>query len=68
MLRDTAKLLFADNKGLLAMDDSNPTCNKRFAQLEIPQTVEARRATSISARVFISCLPRILLSESANRS
>jgi fructose-bisphosphate aldolase class I len=36
--------LFADNKGLLAMDESNPTCNKRFASLGIPQTEEARRA------------------------
>ena len=26
------------------MDESNPTCNKRFARLGIPQTVEARRA------------------------
>jgi fructose-bisphosphate aldolase, class I len=26
------------------MDESNPTCNKRFARLEIPQTEEARRA------------------------
>ena len=26
------------------MDESNPTCNKRFAKLNIPQTVEARRA------------------------
>jgi len=26
------------------MDESNPTCNKRFAALEIPQTEEARRA------------------------
>jgi fructose-bisphosphate aldolase, class I len=43
-LRDTAKSLFADNKGLLAMDESNGTCNKRFAKLGIPQTVEARRA------------------------
>ena len=25
------------------MDESNPTCNKRFAKLGIPQTVEARR-------------------------
>ena len=31
-------------KGLLAMDESNPTCNRRFAKLGIPQTVEARRA------------------------
>jgi fructose-bisphosphate aldolase class I len=44
MLTDTAKALFADHKGLLAMDESNPTCNKRFAMLGIPQTVEARRA------------------------
>jgi fructose-bisphosphate aldolase class I len=43
-LRDTVTTLFADNKGLLAMDESDPTCNKRFAQLGIPQTVEARRA------------------------
>jgi fructose-bisphosphate aldolase class I len=43
-LQDTARLLVADDKGLLAMDESNPTCNKRFAVLGIPQTVEARRA------------------------
>ena len=36
--------LFAENKGLLAMDESNGTCNKRFAELGIPQTEEARRA------------------------
>ena len=44
LLKDTAKLLLADHKGLLAMDESTPTCNKRFASLGIPQTVEARRA------------------------
>jgi len=43
-LRDTAMMLFADNKGLLAMDESNPTCNRRFACLGIPQTEETRRA------------------------
>jgi fructose-bisphosphate aldolase class I len=26
------------------MDESNPTCNARFAKLGIPQTVAARRA------------------------
>ena len=41
---DTAKMLVADDKGLLAMDESNPTCNKRFAKLGIPQTEEARRS------------------------
>jgi len=44
LLIDTAKTLVADDKGLLAMDESNPTCNKRFAKLGIPQTEEARRA------------------------
>jgi fructose-bisphosphate aldolase class I len=43
-LMDTAKALVADDKGLLAMDESNPTCNKRFARLWIPQTEEARRS------------------------
>jgi fructose-bisphosphate aldolase class I len=41
---ETARTLVADDKGLLAMDESNPTCNKRFAKLGIPQTEEARRA------------------------
>ena len=41
---DTARKLVADDKGLLAMDESIPTCNKRFAVLGIPQTVETRRA------------------------
>lgn len=40
----TANSLVADNKGILAMDESNPTCNKRFAALGIPQTEETRRA------------------------
>jgi fructose-bisphosphate aldolase class I len=43
-LRDTAQALVADDKGLLAMDESTPTCNKRFAALGIPQTEETRRA------------------------
>ena len=43
-LMDTARALVADDKGVLAMDESNPTCNKRFTKLNIPQTLEARRA------------------------
>jgi len=42
-LVDTARTLVAADKGLLAMDESNPTCNRRFAKLGIPQTVESRR-------------------------
>ena len=40
----TARALVAGDKGLLAMDESNPTCNRRFAAQGIPQTEEARRA------------------------
>ena len=43
-LVDTARSLVADDKGLLAMDESTPTCDKRFARLGVPQTEEARRA------------------------
>ena len=39
----TAKSLMANDKGLLAMDESNSTCNRRFAKLGIPETEEARR-------------------------
>ena len=41
-ITDTAKALVSDSKGILAMDESNPTCNKRFAALGIPGTVELR--------------------------
>jgi fructose-bisphosphate aldolase class I len=43
-LIDTARTLVAGGKGLLAMDESTGTCNKRFASAGIPQTEEARRA------------------------
>jgi fructose-bisphosphate aldolase class I len=54
-LRDTARALVVGDKGLLAMDESNPTCNKRFARLGIPQTEEARRAY----RELIVTTPRL---------
>jgi len=41
---DTAKTLVAAHKGLLAIDECNPACNKRFALLKILRTEEARRA------------------------
>jgi fructose-bisphosphate aldolase class I len=54
-LIDTARALVVGDKGLLAMDESNPTCNKRFARLGIPQTEEARRAY----RELIVTTPRL---------
>jgi len=44
VLIDTAKNLLANDKGLLAIDESNSTCNERFALLEIPQNEEKRLA------------------------
>jgi fructose-bisphosphate aldolase class I len=43
-LIDTARRLVGAGRGLLAMDESNGTCNKRFAALGIAQTEEKRRA------------------------
>nr|WP_086018147.1 class I fructose-bisphosphate aldolase [Singulisphaera acidiphila] len=43
-LVDTSRMLVAGDKGLLAMDESTPTCDKRFARSAIPQTEEARHA------------------------
>jgi fructose-bisphosphate aldolase class I len=43
-LIETAGRLVAGDKGLLAMDESTHTCNTRFAEAGIPQTIEYRRA------------------------
>ena len=43
-LAPTVQAMMAPDKGLLAMDESNPTCHKRFAALGIPQTEKSRRA------------------------
>lgn len=43
-LAATAQALVGGARGLLAMDESTSTCNKRFAACGIAQTEEARRA------------------------
>ena len=43
-LRATAQAMVTPGKGILAMDESNATCNKRFEKLGIPTTEERRRA------------------------
>ncbi|MEO8614998.1 MAG: class I fructose-bisphosphate aldolase [Luteolibacter sp.] len=55
LLMETARTLMAGGKGLLAMDESDPTCNRRFENLGIPQTVEARHAY----RELIATTPRL---------
>jgi fructose-bisphosphate aldolase class I len=42
-LEATAKMMVANSKGLMAIDESTGTCNKRFAKWGIPQTAEVRR-------------------------
>lgn len=43
ILKETISQIFEGNKGLLAMDESTETCNKRFAAAGIEQTPEMRR-------------------------
>jgi len=43
-LAHTVKALFAGDKGLLAMDESTHTINKRFEEVGIPTTIEYHRA------------------------
>jgi fructose-bisphosphate aldolase class I len=43
VLKQTIVELFSNHKGLLAMDESVSTCNKRFAAAGIPETIEMRR-------------------------
>ena len=43
ILSDTANKMVARGKGILAMDESHPTCNNRFEKLNIPTTEENRR-------------------------
>lgn len=54
-LKHTAAALMAGDKGLLAMDESLPTCNKRFKAAGIPQTEEYRR----KYRQLIVTTPRL---------
>jgi fructose-bisphosphate aldolase, class I len=71
ILLDTADILMADGKGLLAMDESSPTCNKRFAVYDIDQTPQTRRdyrellVSTIGLGEFIS--GTILYEETVNQ-
>jgi fructose-bisphosphate aldolase, class I len=69
-LTDTAKAMMAGDKGLLAMDESIPTCNKRFAELGIPQTEESRRAYRdliVNTPNLGSCISGAILSDETIR-
>jgi fructose-bisphosphate aldolase class I len=69
-LIETARSLVANSKGLLAMDESNPTCNKRFASLGISQTEETRRAYReliITTPSLSECISGVILYEETIR-
>jgi len=63
-LIETVRMLLADHKGLLAMDESNGTCNKRFAAVGIAETEAARRAYReliITTRGLGECVSGVIL-------
>ena len=63
-LVETARALVADDKGLLAMDESTATCNDRFAALGIPLTAEARnryREMIVTTPDLSTCISRTIL-------
>jgi len=43
----TARTLVGGDKGLLAMDESNRTCNKRFAGVGIPPECVCQRVVPL---------------------
>jgi len=70
LLTSTARALVAEDRGILAMDESNATCNKRFAALGIPQTEEARRAYRemlVTTPQLGECLSGVILYEETIR-
>ena len=42
-LEEIATYIVADGKGILAADESNPTCGKRFDSIGVESTEENRR-------------------------
>jgi fructose-bisphosphate aldolase, class I len=69
-LTDIASNMMAGDKGLLAMDESISTCNRRFAAVGIPQTEEYRRAYRdliVTTPDLASCISGAILSDETIR-
>ena len=45
-LSEIASYIVSEGKGILAADESNPTCTKRFESIGVESTEETRRAVS----------------------
>ena len=52
-IEDIAAFIVADGKGILAADESNPTCGKRFDSIGVESTEENR-----SCLLYTSPSPR----------
>jgi fructose-bisphosphate aldolase class I len=60
----TAQAMVVNGKGLLAMDESTGTCDKRLAAAQIPQTVDMRRAYRellLTAPGLSACVSGVIL-------
>ena len=42
-IEEVANYIVADGKGILAADESNPTCGKRFDSIGVDSNEESRR-------------------------
>ncbi|MBU2409528.1 MAG: fructose-bisphosphate aldolase class I, partial [Gammaproteobacteria bacterium] len=63
-LQETAAAMVAGHRGLLAMDESISTCNKRFASVGIAQTEDMRRAYRellITTPALAECINGVIL-------
>ena len=59
-IEEIAKFIVADGKGILAADESNPTCGKRFDSIGVDSTEENRR--DYSCLLYTTPSPRDSLS------
>jgi len=69
-MSETVRALLAYPKGLLAMDESNATCDRRFAAVGTPQTEEPRRAYReliVTAPGLSECVSGMILYEETIR-
>ncbi len=51
----TAQAMVAGDKGLLAMDESTGTCNKRFGEIGVAQTLQMRPALDVWRGPLVPC-------------
>ena len=71
ILIKTVARLVSPPKGILAIDESLPTCNKRFENLGVPTTEEKRREyrgkNSLDNNLLPKCQPLILMSKNFHK-